>query len=336
MTALTRYARLETVGLWRPGPGEAGREVVVSFGDATLVLSDGSGLPLTHWSLPAVVRLNPEATPALYAPDEDGSETLELDDDLMVSAIETVRRTVRRDRGTGWRLRKGAGWAVAALLVAGVVLWGPGALRQEALAVLPPAKRTEIGATLLGHLQRTLGPACRDPLGADALDRLHERTLGSEGQAVVLPLGPAAPLALPGGITVLSREMVERAAEPAVVAGQLLAARAERQDPLARLLDAAGVWATLGLLTSGNLDPAVLERHAASLLSAPVPAPDPARLGPTFAQAEVPLAPYARDLDPTGETVADLLAADAFAGGEAPLLITDSEWVALQEICRGQ
>jgi hypothetical protein len=338
MTALTQYARLETFGLWRPGPGEAGRQVVVSFGDATLVLSDGAGSPLTHWSLPAVVRLNPDATPALSAPDEDGSETLELDDDLMVSAIETVRRTVRREQGRTWRLRKGAGWAVAALLVVVVVLWGPSALRQEALAVIPPAKRTEIGATLLGHLQRTLGPACRDALGADALQRLHARTLGPEGQAVVLPLGPAAPLALPGGITVLSREMVERAAEPAVVAGHLLAAGAAPgdQDPLARLLDAAGVWATLGLLTSGNLDPAVLEAQAGSLLSAPFPTPDPARLGPAFAQAEVPLAPYARDLDPSGESVADLLAADAYAGGEAPLLITDSEWVALQEICRGQ
>lgn len=336
MTALTRYARLETVGLWRPGPGEAGREVVVSFGNATLVLSDGSGLPLTHWSLPAVIRLNPDDAPALYAPDEGESETLEIDDDLMVSAIETVRRTVARERGTSWRLRKGAGWAVAALLVGGFVLWAPGALRQEALSVLPQAKRTEIGATLLGHLQQTLGPACRDPLGADALLRLHERALGSEGQAVVLPLGPAAPLVLPGGITVLSREMVERASEPAVVAGQLLAARAEDPDPLALLLDEAGVWATLGLLTSGNLDPAVLEAHAASLLSAPIPTPDPARLGPAFAQAEVPLVPYARDLDPTGATVGDLLAADAYAGGEAPLLITDSEWVALQEICLGQ
>lgn len=336
MTALTQYARLETFGLWRPGPGEDARQVVVSFGDATLVLSDGSGLPLTHWSLPALVRLNPDATPALYAPDEDGSETLELDDDLMVSAIERVRRTVRRDRGRSWRLRKGVGWAAFALLVAGLVVWAPGALRQEALAVIPSAKRTEIGATLLGHLQRTLGPACRDPLGADALHRLHERTIGPEGQAVVLPLGPAAPIALPGGITVLSREMVERAAEPAVVAGQLLAARAKDPDPLARLLDAAGVWATLGLLTSGNLDPAVLEAHAASLLSAPVPAPDADLLAPAFAQAEVPLAPYARDLDPTGESVADLLAADAYGGGEAPPLITDSEWVALQEICRGQ
>ena len=337
MTALSQYARLETTGLWRTGPGDSGREVVVSFGKATLVLSDYAGLPLTHWSLPAVVRLNPGASPALYAPDSDGSETLEIEDELMVSAIETVRAAVAKGQAAAPRqLRWALGWIVLALAVTAAVLWLPGALRREALSVVPATKRTEIGATILGHLQRQLGPACRDPLGAEALARLHDRTLGEEGQAVVLPLGPSAPLALPGGITVLSREMVERAAEPAVVAGQLLATRATAgDDPLARLLDEAGLWATLRLLTTGNLDPEVLVAHAQALLASPAPAFDADRLGPAFARAEVPLKPYALDRDPSGASVADLLAADAFADQEPPVLLTDSEWVALQGICEG-
>lgn len=339
MTALSQYARLETTGLWRTGPGDAGREVVVSFGNATLVLSDFAGLPLTHWSLPAVTRLNPGGAPALYAPDTDGSETLAIDDELMVSAIETVRAAVARGQpGAAPRqLRWALAWGLVALLLAAAVFWLPGALRREALTVVPTAKWTEIGATILGHLQRTLGPACREPLGAEALSRLHDRTLGEEGQAVVLPLGPGAPLALPGGITVLSREMVERAAEPAVVAGQFLAARMApgAEDPLARLLDEAGLWATLRLLTTGNLDPAVLARHAQALLAAPEAPLDADRLGPAFAQAEVPLAPYALDRDPSGQAIADLLAADAYAEGEAPVLLSDSEWVALQGICEG-
>ena len=56
-TALTEYARLESGGLWKAGPDAQRREVVVSFGEATLVLSDTAGRPLTHWSLPAVERL---------------------------------------------------------------------------------------------------------------------------------------------------------------------------------------------------------------------------------------------------------------------------------------
>ncbi|EYD75465.1 hypothetical protein Rumeso_02948 [Rubellimicrobium mesophilum DSM 19309] len=337
MTALSQYARLETTGLWRTGPGDAGREVVVSFGKATLVLSDSAGLPLTHWSLPAITRLNPGAAPALYAPDIDGSETLEVEDDTMVSAIETVRAAVAKGQAAAPRqIRWVAGWLVVAAALAGAVLWLPGALQREALAVVPDAKRTEIGATILGHLQRTLGGACRDPLGAEALARLHDRALGNGGQAVVLPLGPASPIELPGGITILSREMVERAAEPAVVAGQLLAARvAAGDDPLARLLDDVGLWATLKLLATGDLDPDALARHAEDLLAAPAPALGADRLGPAFSQAQVPLKPYALDRDPTGAGVADLLAADAHAAQEPPILLTDSEWVALQGICEG-
>jgi len=337
MTALSQYARLETTGLWRTGPGDTGREVVVSFGNATLVLSDFAGLPLTHWSLPAVTRLNPDASPAVYAPDNVGSETLEVDDDLMVSAIETVRAAVARGRSVAPRqMRWAAAWALVAAVLAGAVLWLPAALRDEALAVVPPAKRTAMGATILGHLQRAFGAACRDPLGAEALARLHERVLGPDGQAVVLPLGPAEPLSLPGGITVLSREMVEHATEPAVVAGQLIAAReALDGDPLARLLDDVGPWATLRLLTTGDIDPDTLARHADDLLAAPADVFDADRLGPAFAQAQVPLKPYALDRDPTGAGVADLLAADAYKDQEPPVLLTDSEWVALQGICEG-
>jgi len=337
MTALSQYARLETTGLWRMGPGDAGREVVVSFGNATLVLSDGSGLPLTHWSLPAVARLNPGTAPALYAPDPDGPETLEIEDQLMVSAIETVRAAVAKGHSeTPRQLRWALAWGVVAIASAGAALWFPDALRQEALKVVPAAKRTEIGATILGHLQRSLGPACREPLGAEALARLHDRTLGEEGQAVVLPLGPEAPLALPGGIAVLSRDMVERASEPAVVAGQLLVAQsAEGEDPMASLLQEAGIWATLRLLTTGDLDPKILADRAMALLARPAPMLGVDRLGPAFARAEVPLTPYALDRDPTGTGVADLLAADSFGGQTAPVLLTDSEWVSLQGICEG-
>lgn len=40
MTALREYDRLEATGLWRPGPEEQRREVVVSIGEATLVITD--------------------------------------------------------------------------------------------------------------------------------------------------------------------------------------------------------------------------------------------------------------------------------------------------------
>ena len=92
MTALTQFQRLEATGVWRPNPSERLRDVIVSFGDATLILRDPrSEEPLSHWSLPAVTRLNPGQMPAIFAPgDAEQDEVVEIDDTLMVQAIERV------------------------------------------------------------------------------------------------------------------------------------------------------------------------------------------------------------------------------------------------------
>lgn len=330
MTALTRYARLETTGLWRPDATGEAVEVAVSLGDATLVMTDFAGNPVAHWSLPAITRLNPGGQPARFAPDETGSESIEIEDDLMVSAIETVRRHVARRHPGSRRLRRGV-LAGMLLLAAGLALfWAPGALRREALAVVPPARRSEIGATILGHLSRDLGAACRDQLGTEALRRLQTRLFGegAPGQIVVLPLGPDQPVALPGDIVVLPRRIVERAAEPAVLAGHVLAARAAAGDALGHVLDAAGPFATLRLLATGSFAPGVLEAHAARLIAAPPTPPPPEEMAPVLLAAGVPPGPYARDIDPMTEIGPPALP------GQVPLL-TDAEWVSLQGICGG-
>ena len=87
MTALKQYDRLEATGLWRPAPQEQRREVVLTFGDATLVISDNAMRPLTHWSLAAINRSNPDERPAVFLPGPDAAETLEIDDQVMIEAI---------------------------------------------------------------------------------------------------------------------------------------------------------------------------------------------------------------------------------------------------------
>ncbi len=163
MTALREYARLETTGLWRHGADPSGREVGIALGEATLVMIDDAGVALAHWSLPAITRLNPGTRPALFAPDEAGTETVEVEDETMVAAIERVRHSVARRRGGSGRMRRASVGAVALFIVLGGILWLPGALKREALSVVPPSRRSEIGATLLGHLQRRGNRLPRQP-----------------------------------------------------------------------------------------------------------------------------------------------------------------------------
>lgn len=342
MTALKEYARLESTGLWRDAVDGQRREVGLIFGNATLVIIDNAGRPLSHWSMPAMRRTNPGEMPALYTPDATGAETLELSDDLMIGAIEKVLHSVARGTPRPGRLRN-AGIAFTLSVILGLgIFWLPGALVRQTLLVMPAVKRSEIGATLLGHIQRLTSPTCRDPLGTQALAQLNTRLFGAgRGQIVVIPDGPDGGLThaidLPGQIIVLGQSQVETASEPAVLAGAILAATAARtvSDPLSPILRSAGLMTTMRLLTTGDIPTAILQDHAISLLENPPARPGADQLAQVFAAAQVPLSPWAYAIDSTGETVLDLIEADPLAGQTPAEVLSDGDWISLQGICRG-
>ena len=349
MTALKKYQRLESIGLWQPpaDPAQAPeggeprppqrREVIVSFGKATLVLSDKSGRALGHWSLAAVERMNPGKRPALFAPDAEGSETLEIEDGEMIGAIEKVRAAVRRARPRPGKLRRIVITAILALLLGLAVFWLPDALIRKTAAVVPPAKRAGIGADLLAAIVRVSGQPCQTPGGRLALERLAHR-LVSNGEKpprlVVLPDGVARTAHLPGGMILINRSLVEDYDDPRVPAGHVLAEllRARSRDPLEAMLERLGIRATLRLLTTGNLDPAALARYGEEVLpEEPEPLP-PGMLLPAFEARGFSSTPYALSLDITGETTLPLIEADPYREGGRPVL-GDDDWVSLQGIC---
>src|SRR5690554_4288438 len=92
MTALDRYVRLEAVGIWRESPDAPAREVVVSFGKATLLLTDPADAPLGHWALAGVEVLAERDGATVYSMSPDGAETLTIRDSEMVAAIDEVTR----------------------------------------------------------------------------------------------------------------------------------------------------------------------------------------------------------------------------------------------------
>lgn len=337
MTALKGYERLEAPALWREDPHAQRRDVIVSFGNATLVISDTAERPLTHWSLAAIERLNPDETPALYGPGADATDTLEIEDPTMVEAIETVRRAVERNRPHPGRLRLALTLTALAAVLAAGVLWLPDALVRNAAAMAPEATRAEIGDRLLSDLRRVAGAPCRTTLGTRALGVLHDRLRGADapGRFVVVREGVRRTVELPGGIVVIHRALVERSDDPAALAGFVLAEglRSEALDPMERLLRDAGPWTAFRLLTTGDIPEATLSAHAETLLAAPdQPVPEEALLR-RFAAAGVPSSPYAYALDPSGETSLGLIEADPGVPADAPPLMSDGEWISLQGIC---
>lgn len=337
MTALTKYARLEASGLWRATPEDQRREVVVSIGDATLMVSDLRDRAITHWSLAAVQRANPGKRPAIFYPEGDPGETLELAEDeaQMIDAIEKLRRAVERTRPRPGRLRwLGMALSIGTVIAVGV-LWVPRALTQHTLSVVPQVKRVEIGDALLRRIERMTGPACRDAAGLRALTTLRAR-LGAD-RISILPGAVQSSLHLPGGHILLSRALVEDFEEPDVVAGFAMVEQslARAQDPLRDLLEVSGTWASFQLLTTGKLKSAFLDGYAEHLLIRDRTPPTPESLLPVFASAGLRSSPYAYARDITGETVLPLIEADPMAEAPPKALLSDADWLRLQGICGG-
>lgn len=341
MTALSEYQRLEAPGLWRGAPNDQRSEVVVSIGDATLIITDMRDRVLTHWSIPAISRANPGQFPALFHPDGDPGETLELSqgEAEMINAIEKLRSAVERRRPRPGRLRMISMLVSLATVALLAVFWLPGAVRDHALRVVPDVNRSTIGAALAEHLQAVTGPPCRAPGGAEALARLQDRLPAQRGSGMlrVVRGGLASTASLPGGTMLIHRALVEDYDEPDVVAGYIVAERVRMRahDPLGRLLDHAGLIAAFRLLTTGTPGEAALRSYAAYLLTAEAPPVADDLLLDGFRTWRVRSAPYAYARDISGETTLYLIEADPFARETLDPVLSDSDWLRLQGICGG-
>lgn len=340
MTALSEFQRLEAQGSWRETPRARLREVVVSVGDATLILTDPkSDTPLSHWSLPAIARLNPGQIPAIYSPDPEGEgETVEIDDRLMIEAIERVHRAIASHRAHPGRLRGGLTIVAAMTMLGAAVMWLPGAIIGHASRIAPPAQARQIGLATLADLERSTGAVCARKSGQAVLDWLAPQLVEDDALLRVVPGPLNGALRLPGDVYVLGDDLLDGAAGPEAAAGHLVAASlaADPDEITHEALDHAGLRAALQLMTLGDLPQRAMTGYGEQLLSRAVPRPDTPDLLAALESAGVPAEPYANSIDPTGASVLPLIEGDAFRDQlpERPLL-TDEQWLALQQICAG-
>ncbi|GLS86489.1 hypothetical protein GCM10010873_14630 [Cypionkella aquatica] len=337
MTALRKYLRLESPGLWRETPSAQLREVVVGLREATIVLSDPkTEMALAQWSLPALERLNPGKLPALYGPGADDGETLEVDDTEMMSALDTVRTALERRRPKPGRLRGVLLGGFGAMIGALAVFWVPGKLIDYTAAMLPPATRADLGKLALQDLTKLTGSPCTGKDGTAASVALGLR-LNPVHPPHVLVVRDAlqAPLALPGDLMILPLKLLTASQSPDVIAGHILAAsgQAALSDPTRPLLETAGLRATVTLLASGAIAADALDDYGAQLLTPPRPTQGDEALLAAFKAAKISAQPYAYSLDSSGEATLPLIEADPFPQGSQPAVLSDAQWADLKSIC---
>ncbi|MFI0394866.1 hypothetical protein [Paracoccus jiaweipingae] len=339
MTALDQYTRLEAAGIWREAPDRKRRDVIVSFGDATLILSDPrSEMPLTHWSLPAVTRLNGDRLPALYAPGTDtssGEEILEVDDPLMVEAIARVHQAIAARRPHPGRLRFSLMLIALAGMAAAAALWLPDALIRYGACIAPEAARQQIGRAIVTDMQSQTGPACTRPGAQRALNELARHLIGPNASMTVLPAALPQASLLPGDIVVVGRNMIEDHPDAQVLAGYVLSALTLTPPPVPTqtALRHGGLRSALAVLAVGQINAETMRGHAQQLLSQPFRMPPEDPLLARFTRLGIASTPFAQAIDDSGETVLALIEADPLRDAPPNKLFSDKVWHTVQRIC---
>lgn len=331
MTALQDFARLECAGLWRAAPAEQRRDVIVSFGEATLVMTDAAGRVLAHWSLPAIERINPGQMPALFSADPDRAELLEIEDDLMISALDKIRRSVARKAPHPGRLRLVLVLAMLAGLGALGTFWLPGALLTQASKAMRPSAAQQIDEQITREMALLLGPPCQGPDGAQSLNMLAHR-LALPGGIVVFPGELPGPIILPGGTILLDRAMIELPDDPAVPAGYALLADTHRSAALRSSLSKLSLPGTLSLLATGQMRDQDARAIALHLVSHAQPRASANVITARFAEAQISSRPWMLDeshADEGNPTMQD----EPAQPQESREALPDPQWLALQNIC---
>lgn len=310
-TALLRYARLESLALWRSHPHAQRKEVLITLRESSLEISDTkSEVILVIWALAAIRWIGGDDERAVFSPDPSQGETLEISDSEMIGALNIIQNALTRKDVRPRRLRWWVGAGGAVLLLGALFLWLPGALISRTAAILPDASREMIARTLLDDIGARGATVCRGAAGRKALAQIKSQLPDTNvADIIVLKNTAWQAVYLPNDVIAISRAVVEMAPGPEFIAELVLKAAvdARQQDPLVPVLKYAGVVATLTLFTTGTLPKGSL-RGFESVWAAQT------------AQADTP------DMTATSRAA---LPEDA----PAAALMSDALWVGLQNIC---
>ena len=331
MTAIDKYLRLEALGLWREREAAPAREVVVSFGRSTLVLTDLDDRPLGHWALAGIAVVGRDGDATVYAMTPGGEETLTIRDPEMVAAIAAVARpafgSVARPAPPRRRVPLGPLLGAAALIALGFAL--PRGIALGVARLMPPEQAAEYGDHMLIELIARQGPPCADAAGERALARLAERLdPAAPPRLRVMAIGvPVA--ALPGRTVVVDRDALLAAASPEEVAGWV--ALGLGRDPRAALARDAGTLADLRYLVVGAFDEPALARAGRGALEAPTPDESTAALA-RLGRAGIDAGDLRARLGAAG-LLAETDSAPGAPDRAATPALDPSDWRSLRAIC---
>ncbi len=333
MNPIKDFDRLEAMGLWREVGTRQRKEVVVSFGKSTLVLTDINNNPLTHWSLASINHLGQSDRGSIFSADPTGEETLEIEDPTMIAAISKIRSTIDAARPHPGRLRAIFRWGSILIFALLVIFWAPSVVKNYAAHVVPAAKAQEISEAVLVSMERITGKRCTTIEAAEALNRLEVRLFPEQPKDIhVLQLGSRISTTLPDGDVILNGRRLAEMPTPEIAAGFVLAEGLANKENavMQKLFRSLTIREAARFLSNGKIASDRIDALANQLLFDQPISIDAKALHVRFFETQIPHRPYANFTNSGALAVLP----NAQIDNIDPLL-SDAEWLAVTEVCNG-
>ena len=371
MTALDQYARLEAGARYYDGQSAQPRNVVVSFGERTLIIHSFSNEVSAHWPLASLRALeSADLTTFQLVPSRDSDERVVLTDPDMIRAIQAVCPDLMKREVDKKGIRNAVVWgtgAVGAVLLMVFVIVP--ALAGQLALLIPPEREQQMGDAVAKQVEALLDVTgdnayCTEPEGLAALHKMRDR-LEQENdlpyplRVDVLNHDLVNAFAMPGGRIILFRGLIDAADSPEEVAGVLAheIGHVVHRDPTVGVLRAAGTAGILGLFLGDIFGGAIVVAATEAVINASYQREAETRADEEayrlLADAGLPSAPFAGFFVRLAEEHGDVegvlkylashpglagraeraAAADQIGDGGYIPILTDRDWVAMQEMC---
>lgn len=372
MTALTKYALLEAPGTYFDGQSAEAHEVIVKFGDTSLIIMTMDEMPLCHWSLSGLYDQGAGGDELSLTPDQDSDERLIVNDPDLTAAIREVCPRLTEERASPARRaskRRALIWAAAAVGAVYALIFHIAPEYADRLApLIPPESEISLGEDIASQFASFISDGeakfCAAKNGADALAKLTRRLEQNADLPVPLtvrvldhPLANA--FALPGGQIIIFRGLLRKAKNPEAAAGVLaheighIAAR----DPTRLMLRSASTAGLIGLILGDFAGATIIAGFSEALIHSSHQR-EAEEAADNYAAALLakeglpsrPLAEFFRAMTAeedganppawlsthpeTGARVENITAKDSIGDQPFTPALEDQDWVALRNICR--
>jgi Zn-dependent protease with chaperone function len=375
MTALAKYAKLEAEARYFDGESAEPINVVLCFGERSLVIKGFNDVAIAHWPLASLRAIGQRKdTPAQLVPHRGSDERLVLADRQMLNAIGKVCPGLYHRPVDGKGVRRAALWAGGAVAsLALIVFVLVPVLAGQLAQMIPPEREQQLGDAVVDQLQSLFALAgderpglCDTTSGLEALERMTAR-LNADPQlpyplrVSVLDHGLVNAVALPGGRILIFRGLLEAASNPEEVVGILAheIGHVVSHDPTREALRAAGTAGILGLLLGDVFGASIVVVATDAVVNASYQRDAETRADETayalLADAGLPSRPFADffikmkkkygDTDGILKLIAShpgldgraqrAAAADRVGDATFEPALNDQDWIALRGICQG-